>query len=233
MILKGCASAFQLQQISIFQDLDPLQIEALLPFSYWQEYQSTEIVMKESEQIPPKLYCLIAGTLEIKKVSASTGKESLIRLIAAGEVFAASAIFGNGIAPATVLCVTPSQVLTIERESLLEAIAKTPEISLRILFVYNQRLQQLHNTVHGLIAEKAIIRLAKLIQYYQDIYGTRSLQEGKLLNVSLTYEQIANSIGISYEECARLFKQLKGVVSYRRGGKIIIKDRQKLTNLFP
>ena len=59
------------------------------------------------------------------------------------------------------------------------------------------------------------------------------MQEGKLLNVSLTYEQIANSIGISYEECARLFKQLKGVVSYRRGGKIIIKDRQKLTNLFP
>jgi hypothetical protein len=39
MILKGCASAFQLQQISIFQDLEPLQIQSLLPFSYWQEYQ--------------------------------------------------------------------------------------------------------------------------------------------------------------------------------------------------
>jgi hypothetical protein len=49
MILKGCASAFQLQQISIFHDLDRLQINTLLLFSYWQEYQSSEIVMNEGE----------------------------------------------------------------------------------------------------------------------------------------------------------------------------------------
>lgn len=231
MILKGCASAFQLQQISIFHDLDPVQVNALLPFSYWQEYQSSEIIMNEGEHIPSKLYCLIAGSLEIKKVSATTGKETIIRLIFAGELFAASGIFGNGIAPATVLCLTPCQVLTIERDALLDAIAQTPEISLKILSVYNQRLQQLHNTVHGLIAEKAIIRLVNLIQYYQDVYGTRSLREGELLNIPLTYAQMASSIGISYEECARLFKQLKGVVNYRRGGKIIIQDWEKLTNL--
>jgi CRP-like cAMP-binding protein len=189
--------------------------------------------MNEGEYIPERLYCLMTGLLEIKKTSTSTGKESVIRLIAAEEIFAASAIFGNGIAPATVLCIAPCQVLTIEREALLSVISQAPEISLKILAVYNQRLQELHNTVHGLITEKAIIRLVNLIRYYQDIYGTHSLKEGELLNVSLTYGQMANSIGISYEECARLFKQLKGVVSYRRGGKIIIQDRQKLTNFSP
>ncbi|NJM68291.1 MAG: winged helix-turn-helix domain-containing protein, partial [Acaryochloris sp. RU_4_1] len=38
------------------------------------------------------------------------------------------------------------------------------------------------------------------------------------------YYQIARSIGITYEECVRLFKQLQEVVSYRRGGKITILD---------
>jgi CRP-like cAMP-binding protein len=57
------------------------------------------------------------------------------------------------------------------------------------------------------------------------------LREGELLNIPLTYAQMASSIGISYEECARLFKQLKGVINYRRGGKIIIQDWEKLTNL--
>jgi len=90
---------------------------------------------------------------------------------------------------------------------------------------------QTYSASPSLIAEKAIVRLVKLIQYYQDVHGTRSLQGGELLNISLTYEQIASSIGITYEECARLFKQLKGVVSYRRGGNIIIQDRQKLNNL--
>ena len=39
------------------------------------------------------------------------------------------------------------------------------------------------------------------------------------------------SIGISDEECVRLFKQLKEFkgISYQKGGKIIISDRQKLS----
>ncbi len=231
MILKGCASASQLLKISIFRDLDTSQIKVLLPFSYWQEYQPGEIIMAEGECIPSKLYCLIEGLLEIKKLSTRTGKEAIIRLISGGELFAASSIFGNGIAPATVMSVHVSQVLTIEREALLQVIAQAPEISLNILSVYNQRLQQLHNTVQDLITEKPIIRLIKLLQYYQNYYGVSSLKEESLLNISLSYDQISRSIGVSYEECVRLFKQLKGVVSYRRGGQIIIQDRQKLANL--
>ncbi len=44
----------------------------------------------------------------------------------------------------------------------------------------------------------------------------------------LPYYQIARSIGITYEEFARLFKQLKGILVYQRGGKIIVRDWQKL-----
>lgn len=231
MILKGCASASQLQKIAIFQALDAFQIQVLLPFSYWQEYQPGEIIMGEGENIPSKLYCLIAGLLEIKKASTITGKEAVIRLISDGELFAASAIFGNGVAPATVVCLTPSHVLTIEREALLAVIAQVPEISLNILSVYNERLQQLHNTVQGLITEKPIIRLVQLLQYYQNYHGVCSLKGEDFLNISLNYDQMSRSIGVSYEECVRLFKQLKGVVTYRRGGKIVIQDRQKLANL--
>ena len=104
-----------------------------------------------------------------------------MRLIPAGELFAAPAIFGNGISPATVICQIESQVLTIDREALLKAISHSPEISLRILEVFNQRLQQLHNTVHGLISERALVRLVRLIQYYRERDGTYSVAEGAQL----------------------------------------------------
>jgi CRP/FNR family transcriptional regulator, cyclic AMP receptor protein len=177
---------------------------------------------------PQQLHALITGRLEIKKI-ALNGKETVIRLIPPGELFAAPAIFGNSIAPATVTCQLKSQVLTIDREALLKAISLTPEISLRILEVFNQRLQQLHNIVHGLISERAIIRLVRLIEYYQKRDGVYSLPEGDCLNIKLPYYQIARSIGITYEECVRLFKKLQEIVIYQRGGKIIIKDQQKLT----
>ena len=227
MIFKGCSSCAQLQQISIFHDLATTELENLVPYSYVREYQQDEIVMQEGERLPQKLHALITGRLEIKKTTAS-GKETVVRLIPAGELFAAPAIFGDEISPATVICQVKSQVLTIEREALLKAISHSPEISLRILKVFNQRLQQLHNTVHGLISERAMVRLVRLIQYYGDRDSTYSLAEGDCLNIKLPHYQIARSIGITYEECVRLFKKLNGIVVYKRGGKIIVKDWEKL-----
>ncbi len=230
MLVKGCSSITQLKQISIFQDLATTQLESLIPYSYVREYQQGEIVIHEGDRIPQQLHALITGRLEIKKTTVK-GKETVVRLIPAGELFAAPAIFGNRISPATVICQVESQVLTIDREALLKAISNSPEISLRILEVFNQRLQQLHNTVHGLISERAIVRLVRVIQYYRDRDGTYSVAEGDHLNIQLPYYQIARSIGITYEECVRLFKKLKGVVIYQRGGKIIVKDWEKLESV--
>jgi CRP-like cAMP-binding protein len=84
------------------------------------------------------------------------------------------------------------------------------------------------NTVHGLISERAIVRLIRLIQYYQTRDGVNRVAEGDRLNIQLPYYQIARSIGITYEECVRLFKKLKEVVIYKRGGTIIVKDWKKL-----
>ncbi|MBD1914445.1 helix-turn-helix domain-containing protein, partial [Phormidium sp. FACHB-77] len=59
--------------------------------------------------------------------------------------------------------------------------------------------------------------------------GTEAVPDGQRLRSHLTHYQIARSIGITYEECVRLFKQLKGAVVYQRGGKITILDPDKLT----
>ncbi|MDJ0901828.1 MAG: Crp/Fnr family transcriptional regulator [Xenococcus sp. MO_188.B8] len=227
MLVKGSSSIAQLKQISIFQDLATAELKSLVPHSYIREYQKDEIVMQEGDRIPQQLHALISGRLEIKK-TATNGKETVVRLIPPGELFAAPAIFGNGISPATVICQVESQVLTIDREALLTAISHAPEISLRILEVFNQRLQQLHSTVHGLISERAMVRLVRLIQYYRERDGADSTPEGDRLNIKLPYYQIARSIGITYEECVRLFKKLKGIVVYKRGGTIIIQDWSEL-----
>lgn len=44
------------------------------------------------------------------------------------------------------------------------------------------------------------------------------------LDDELPYYRIAHSIGITYEECVRLIKNLKSVLAYSRGGKITILD---------
>jgi CRP-like cAMP-binding protein len=217
------ATVEELSQILIFRDLAVSELQRLQPFSQVQNYRQGEILMQEGEPLSAKLFSLLNGSLRVTKI-ASTGKETILRTLLSGEIFAAPAIFGNGIAPATVMAESHCQILTVEREGLLQAIRETPDIALRMLSVFNQRLQLLHDTVHGLVSERAIVRLAQFIQYFASHYGTEPSSKGQRLKVNLSYYQIARSIGITYEECVRLFKSIPLVVSYSRGGKITILD---------
>lgn len=240
-----------LSQIFIFSSLSQPQLQELGADAELTDYLRGEIIMHEGDRLPGRLFALASGSIRITK-TATSGKETILRVLSAGEIFAAPALFGNGIAPATVFAESNCQVLTVERDALLNAIRHTPEMALSMLAVFNQRLQQLHNTVHGLVSERAIVRLVRYIQFCAAEYGTEPATEStatesmidgsrrivsnpnagnpnasKLL-MPLPYYQVARSIGISYEECVRLFKQLQPIISYHRGGCITIHDWQQL-----
>jgi CRP-like cAMP-binding protein len=116
----------------------------------------------------------------------------------------------------------------IERTALLTLIQNTPEVALLLIAALTERLQLLHQAVHGLVSERAIVRLAQYIQQAAIAEGTDVTEQGVLLRSRLPYYQIARSIGITYEECVRLFKQIQAIVTYHRGGKILVLDQVKL-----
>ena len=213
----------QLEQIWVLQHLELDHLSQLQPHAEIRTFQKEEMVMIEEDELPACLFALVEGKLQIQK-SATTGKETVVRIIHSGEMFAAPAMFGNQIAPATVVCLEQSVVVMIDKNAIIDRIQETPEIALQILATFNQRLQHLHETVHGLISERATVRLARLILYQAKEYGTTLEKEGDVLNVKLPYYQMARMVGITYEECTRLLKKMERAVSYRRGGTIIINN---------
>jgi CRP-like cAMP-binding protein len=217
----------ELQRLELFADLPPERLEQLAAASRLTDYEADAVVFQEGDALPACLHVLVSGQLRVAKVAAS-GKESILRLLPPGEVFAAPALFGNGRAPATVVAVAPATVLTLGRQALLEGFAQTPELALHLLVVFNQRLQELHSRIHGLVSERAIVRLVHYLEHVAAEQGTVAVAEGEELRARLTYYQMARTIGITYEECVRLFKQLQPAVSYRRGGKITVADWGRL-----
>ncbi len=177
------ATLEQLTAIAIFAELNSIELARLQPGTQMQPYQQAEIVMSEGDPLPAKLYALVEGALQIAK-TAATGKETILRTLLAGDFFAAPAFLGDRIAPATVTAKRDCWVLTIERSMLLEAIQHHPEIALQMMQVLNQRIQQLHETVHGLVSERAIVRLARFIQR-SALHGTKSSAVGQQLQVKI------------------------------------------------
>ncbi|ASC70484.1 cAMP-binding domain protein [Halomicronema hongdechloris C2206] len=227
--------AERLQRIGLFAELEPSLLDYLAAQSQLLTYAPNESVFYEGDALPACLYLLVTGSLRIAKV-ADSGKETILRLLPAGEVFAAPALFGNGRAPATATAIEPVEVLTVQRQALLEGFRQAPELALHLLVVFNQRLQQLHHRVHGLASERAIVRLIHYLEHCAANAGLGPEREGEpnqagTQSLHLTHYQIARSIGITYEECVRLFKQLKPAVSYRRGGNVTILDWQQLHDI--
>lgn len=220
----------QLQNVSLFADLPPLMLEQLIPHCRLKQYATEETVFYEGDELPACLHILLSGRLHIAKIAPS-GKETILRILPAGEIFAAPALFGDGKAPATATAIEPATVLTLKRQVLLDRFSQTPELALHLLGVFNQRLQRLHSRMHGLVSERAIIRLINYLEYLISHVGCEPITGGEQIKSQLTYYQIARSIGITYEECVRLFKQLRPAVTYQRGGIITITDRQQLSAL--
>jgi CRP/FNR family transcriptional regulator, cyclic AMP receptor protein len=221
------ASIEKLKQISLLGALSDAELSQLQSFTEVKIFLPGETIVSEGDRLPACLFAIASGSIRITRM-ATTGKETIFRVLSGGEMFAAPALFGKGIAPATAIAESQCEVVTVQRPALLEVIRMNPEIAFTMLGVFNQRLQQLHDTVHGLISERAIVRLAHYINAAAIDRGMETTPEGTVLRSRLSYYQIARSIGISYEECVRLFKQIKEVVTYHRGGKIIVQDWQRL-----
>lgn len=169
--MASLIGATQLQAIALFADLDESLLQNLAQQSHLTAYLPDEVVFHEGAPLSACLHVLISGRLRIAKI-ASSGKETILRILPAGEVCAAPALFGDGKAPATVTAIAPTTVLTLKRQALLAGFAETPELALHLLMVFNQRLQQLHQRLHGLVSERAIVRLIHYLESAADYGGT-------------------------------------------------------------
>ena len=137
----------QFQRISIFGELESEQLLQLHLHATVQYYRQGEIILHEGDsrsgrlrqRLPAKLFAVFSGVIQIKK-TASTGKETILRTLPAGEIFAASALFGDGISPATVVADRDCQILTIDRSALLALIQQTPEVVFRMISLLNDRI---------------------------------------------------------------------------------------------
>lgn len=178
----------------------------------------------EGEALPPYFCVLLSGALQMVKCSHS-GKETLLRAIRPGEIFAWAALLDGGKAPATARAAEESVVLRLPKQALLAAIGNSPATSLRLLATLSERLREVHEQLHDIVSERARTRLARLIL-------RQRAREGDPLRTLLPHQVLARMAGITYEESVRILGEwthdAAPILSYRRGGRIEVLDAERL-----
>ena len=220
-----------LHDLDFFRGLDATELDELDRRSRCRHVAAGDILFREGETLAPKLRFVCRGQLQIHK-SASTGKETIVRLIRPGEVFAVAALFDQRRAPATVTASEASTILEITLEDFQAHLTAHPLLAIKLLAAFAVRLKDLQETLHSVISERARTRLAALILHTLDRGGGTPVPHGGIrLKTRLPHAVMSRMVGITYEECVRLvgeWSREPAILHYQRGGILTLLDRAAL-----
>jgi len=173
------------------------------------------------------LYIVEAGSVRIY-VPGVQGADLTLAVLGPGEFFGDLSLLDGRPRSASASAGAKSVLLSLERTDFANLLRARPDAALAILAVISLRLRDTDQTASDLAFLDVSGRLARRLLDLTDGHG-QPRDDGILLNVSLTQEELANMIGVTRESVNRnlsLFRRL-GLIG-REGRKIVIKDPKSL-----
>lgn len=219
-------TSHELLQLDFFSGLDEADVAALAARAYMRRLDVGEAFFHEGDELEPALRLVCSGHIAIRR-SAASGKETIIRLIRAGEVFGVAAMFDRKLAPASAVATMPTTVLEIRMADFMAHLREQPAIAIKLLVTFSERLRDMQDTLHTVVSGRAKTRLARLILRTLERDGAVETPAGLKLRTKLPHATLSRMVGITYEECVRQIRDWchdPAVVRYERGGELTLLD---------
>lgn len=223
------------RKIALFNSLSDQDLESIASAFYEASFDKETVIFYERDlpgDTGSKIYFVLKGCVKLVKYS-SDGESTIVRLCSVGEFFGVTGTLTDKPMPYSAEALTDTTVLYIEKSNFLKIVERFPQISLGMLVALGEVLWFNYET-HNQVVKKTDARVSKILLYHFKRDGFMDTPEGKLLNIHLPHDYIASMTGIAYEESVRIISRLKkthGCINYLRGGKIVITNLDKVTEL--
>ncbi len=165
-----------------------------------------EIFYSEQEEASA-LYVVVRGQLRSIRMNVE-GREQVLSTEPPGAILAAVALFGEEKFDSTMIADTPSQVLAIGRNKMLDLCRKYPELLWNLARMLAQKARSLAELVETLALRQVDQRVA---QYLLTICQQRGIGHRRtcLVELTLNRSEIAGRVGSTREVVSRAFTQLE------------------------
>ena len=217
-----------LRQTPVFSGLSDKELDELVPLVIKRKLKDDTVIFHEGD--PASAFYLVKqGRVKIYKVAAD-GREQVLSILGDGQIFGDVPVFDGGPYPATAATMSETEIYQVKRDEFEEFVRRHPEVALKLLRVLGQRLRQAMALVRDLSFKQVPHRLAGLlIKLVRD--NGRAVEDGTLIDMALSRQDIAEIVGTSRETVTREIKKMEGIGMLRLDGrKIIVTDEEKLTS---
>ncbi len=218
-----------ISDLAVFSKLDREEVQLICARSYAKYYQTEEVIFFENDSVK-KLYLLVSGKVKLSMLSAD-GKEKVLTILQQGDIFGEISIFDEDPHPLTAEVVEDARILIIPWEDLENIIMEHPKMAIKIIEALSKKTRLLTSQVRELVFQDAAGRLASLFDRLLSDFGV-DINGGKMIDLVLTHQEIANLIGSSRVTVTKLINRFidEGIIKIHKRH-IVVVDNSKLGEL--
>ncbi len=204
--------------IPLFADLDEAARQALARSMHERRYRPGQFLTHEG--VPAEaLFVVQDGRVRLSR-TAPDGREQVLGIVGAGEVFNMEPLLDGGLTPFTARAMSPVACLLLPGDRLVPLIREFPDLALLLMRQMAEQLREQTLLIEDLGFRSVRARLARLL-----------LAEAGSGAAMLTQAELAARAGTVREIVGRTLRQMaaEGLVELKRG-KVIVLDPEALSH---
>lgn len=218
-------AADYLQNVRLFADLTPSQRERIAAVCSRRCHLGRKPLFYENDE-GGQLYIIVRGGVKIFTTNEETGQETILALLAPGDIFGEMALFLGGKRSASAVTIAEhTELLILDQQSFQSLMRESFEMAFAIMQNLAARLKETNTHLKDVVENSSTARLAKLLLARGDEHS------GKLCP-PLSQSDIAAIIGTKRETVARNLERLEQRRCVRRNrGDLVITNRDTLKSV--
>ena len=192
-----------LSSIPLFLDLDDVELANVEEHCTPRKYPKNSMVILE-EEFGDIIFIILMGTVKITRVN-DEGKEVILALLGAGEIFGEMAILDGEARSANALAQEDCELLAIQKSEFLNLLRRNFKISFALMCELAKRLRKSDQQIEALSLSDAEHRIGVSVLNLAEDMGV--IRKGQVTIDKLPFQQdIANMSGTSRETVSRVLK---------------------------
>lgn len=165
------------------------------------------------------LFCLHSGKVKVTKTN-SEGNETIVRLISSGDVVGHRSLFSSAPYTATATVIEEGIICFVSKDTIQSLIQKDPQLSCAIIGRISQEMGAAEERLASMARKSVKERFAETLLLLQQNFGIEK-DNGILLDIKLTREELSQMIGAAPENIIRLITEFKNLGHITQDGKKI------------
>lgn len=201
---KEKASVF-LQQVPLFHDLNIQELERVEEITISRFVSKKSTIFTEGSE-KEAIFFIQDGLVKTYKTDEN-GHEQIVSFLKTGDMFPHTGFFNQNPYPATAEAIVDANLLAIPVRLFERLMMDTPSIAIKMMRVMGDKIRELQEKLQVLSGQDVKHRLLSFLLLLAEQHGNTKANK-ITINMPMTHQEFANSVGTTRETVNRLLNQL-------------------------